>query len=183
ALPRESPVLLVEPRARAEEVHDVLRVAAIEDREVRLQPEPSRRPAEDDVRERVERTARDLLAAGPDQRGRAPEHLLSGLPGEREEEDLARVHPRLDEARDAVDERARLPAPGARDDEHGPVEGRRGLELRRVQLAGVVDAVARRGALVGTPAKRVGFHREAVWRMYRARSGPARKRACSASMH
>jgi hypothetical protein len=67
ALPRESAVLLVEARPRAEEVHDVLRVAAVEDREVRLQAEPPRRPAEDDVRERVERASRNLLAARPDE--------------------------------------------------------------------------------------------------------------------
>jgi hypothetical protein len=165
ALARKAAVLLVEAGARAQQVHDVFRVAAVEDREVRLETEAPRGPAEHEVREGVERAARDLLAARADERRRAPEHLLRGLAREREEQDVPGIHPRLDEPGDAVHERPRLPAARAGDDEDGPVERRRGLELRRVQLARVVDPVARRGALLGPPAKRVGFHREGGARM------------------
>src|ERR1051326_2432363 len=55
-------------------------------------------------------------------------------------------HPRgvaavFDEARDAVGERARLAAPRAGDDEHRPLAGHDHLELLRVQLVLVADAV------------------------------------------
>ena len=70
----------------------------------------------------------------------------------------AGVDARLDQPRDAVDERARLAAARPGDHQHGPVERGDGLVLRRVQLAGVVDAEARDGLGVRTRAQRVGFH-------------------------
>ena len=159
ALAREAAVLPVEPRPAAQQVHHVLGVAAVEDGEVGLEPDVPRRAPEHHVGEGVERPARDALAAGTPQRRGAPEHLLGRPAREGEEEDLPRVDARLDQARDPVDERARLAAASAGDHQHRALQGGRGLVLCPVQLARVVDAVAVVGPGVRPRAKRVRLHR------------------------
>src|SRR5213593_2248850 len=92
ALARKAAILPVEARPRAEQVDDILRVAAVEDREARLQSDVPGRAPEDRVREGVEGPARDLLAARADERGSAAEHLLGRLAREGQEEDVTRIH-------------------------------------------------------------------------------------------
>jgi hypothetical protein len=154
----ETAVLAVEPGAAAQQVDHVLGVAAVEDREAGLETQGPPGAPEDGVGKGVERPARDAVAAAAHERRRARQHLLRRLAREREQEDLRRRHARLDQARDAVDERPRLAAPRTRDHQHGPVEHGGGLVLRGVQLAGIVDAEAGRGLGVGTRAQRVGIH-------------------------
>src|SRR5204863_354165 len=72
AFPRESALLLVEPGAAPEQVHDVLGVAAVEDREAGRQPDRAAVTAEHRVREGVERAAGDVLARRADENGAAP---------------------------------------------------------------------------------------------------------------
>src|SRR5439155_11275973 len=70
-----------------------------------------------------------------------------------------------------------LAAAGAGDHQHRPFERGRGLVLRPVQLARVVDAVAVVGPGGRPRAKRVGLHRRGpVSGLYRAGWEAARKR-------
>ncbi len=156
-LTRKALLLAVETGLGAQQIDDVLAVAAVEDREPGVEADRAAVPPQCQVRERVERAACDLRTAAADEPGRAAQHLFRGLAGERQEQDRARRHARLDEARDPIDERPRLAAARAGDDEHRAVERRRGLELLRVQLLRVGDAELRPFApRIGT--ERVAFH-------------------------
>jgi hypothetical protein len=76
--------------------------------------------AQRQVRERMERAARDLRAAAADEPARTAEHLLGGLAREREQENGAWRNARLDEPGDAIDERPRLPLPAPATTSTGP---------------------------------------------------------------
>ena len=90
----------------------------------------------------MERPRRRAVQVGADERLDAARHLARGAVRERQEEDGGRVDTVLDEARDAVHERARLARAGARDDERRAVGREHDGLLLLVQLAPVVDAVA-----------------------------------------
>jgi hypothetical protein len=72
-------------------------------------------------------------ARGADQALGAGEHLSGGAAREGEEEDPLCRDAALDQVRDTVDERARLPRAGAGDDEERPVAERDGALLLRVE--------------------------------------------------
>ena len=109
--------LAVSPSGAAGELHQVLRVALVHDREVRRQPGRCAEPAEQPVPDGVERAAVHPRARRADQPLGAREHLLRGAAREGEEQDALGGDAALDEVRDAMDERARLARARARDDQ------------------------------------------------------------------
>ena len=134
---------------RAGDVHEVLGVAAVEDREVRLQADVARVDAQQARGDGVEGAAPDALAAArrvpaeapPLPRGRlgqqrvdAPQHLGGGAAREREQQDAPRVGAAGDEVRDAVHQRGGLAGAGAGDDEQRPVAVRGGGELLGIEV-------------------------------------------------
>ena len=110
----------------------------------------------------------------PDQHGRAPQHLLGRLAREREQQDLRRVDARTRPAA-RPDRRAcascRCPAPAITS--IGPVERRRGLVLRLVQLA--PRSRCGTGRSHGSPdsSEACRFPSSPVDRLYRALGGAA----------
>ena len=96
--------------------------------------------AQDGVGERVERSTGDPIAAPVEQQAGAPQHLAGGLAREGEQQNLAGIDSRFDEAGDAKDQGARLSGAGAGDDEDRPLGGDHGVVLGWIQLLAVVDA-------------------------------------------
>ena len=111
------------------ELHEVLRVALVHDREVGRQSRGPTELAQKPVADGMERPSVDACAAGPHQPLGAREHLARGAPGEREEEDALGRHSPFDEVSDAMDERASLARSGAGDDEQRRVLERDGASL------------------------------------------------------
>ena len=138
---REPRAAAAEAEARAGDVHEVLRVAAVHDREVRLHADVARVDAEQAGGDGVEGAAPDalggaagLVAARREHRLDPAQHLGGGAAREREQQDAPRVRAALDEVGDAVHERRRLAGAGAGDDEQRPVAVLGGGELLGVEL-------------------------------------------------
>ncbi len=142
--------------AGAEHVEHVGAVARVEDREAVGQPEARGEAAQDARAGAVERPALDALTASVEEHRGARQHLAGGAAREGEQHDALGRDAALDEEGDAVDERPRLAGARARDDERRPGPGGRGGVLRRVERAGVVDAVDRRGRRVAREGERTG---------------------------
>jgi hypothetical protein len=82
----------------------------------------------------VERGQPDLAAVLPHQPLHALAHFVGGLVRERDGEDLVRRDAAFgDEVRDPVRNDARLPGPGAGQDEQRPVLVEYGFTLRRIE--------------------------------------------------
>ena len=126
-------------------LEEVLGVLRVEDREVRAVAEQLGVGPEKARPDGVERPGRRAVQVGADESLDAALHLAGGAVRERQEEERRRIGPVLDEARDAVDERARLARARPGDDERRPVRREDDGLLLLVQLARVVDAVALRG--------------------------------------
>jgi hypothetical protein len=129
---------VAEPELGARELHEILGVALVEDREVAGEAGLGAEAPEEAVGGAVERAAVHAAAGAPDEAFRAGEHLLGDAAREGEEEDALRRDAALDEVRDAVDERARLAGAGAGDDEEGAVAVGGRLALGLVELRGEV---------------------------------------------
>ena len=125
------------PELRAGELHQVLGVALIHDREVLGEAGGGSVAAEQPVRGGVKGPAVHARARAADQPLGAREHLLRGAAREGEEQDALGRHAALDQVRDAVDERPRLARAGAGDDEQRTVAKLRG-RLFGVELGGEV---------------------------------------------
>ncbi len=96
------------------------------------------------VADGVEGAAHDL-GEGTLEQVRGPgEHLLAGLAGEGEEQNVGRVHPLVHQIGQAVDQGPGLAAPRPGDDQHRPFGGGDRLVLGRVEFAFIVDAAVRR---------------------------------------
>ena len=134
----------------------VLAVAAVEDREAGLEADRARRSGAARCWRRSGTCRRATRSQPPPTSAAARRSISSAaLRVKVRSRICAGVDARLDEARDAIHQRARLAAAGARDDQHRPFDVRHGRVLRGVQLAGVVDAEARRGLSVRACAERV----------------------------
>ncbi len=157
---REARAVAADAERGARDVHEVLGVAAVEDREVRLQADVARVHAQQARGDGVERAAPDALlqaagaeggeAGGADgaggagsaagrgrlrqQRVDAPQHLGGGAAREREQQDAPRVGAAGDEVRDAVHQRGRLAGARAGDDEQRAVAVRGGGELLGIEV-------------------------------------------------
>src|SRR3989454_3922629 len=116
-------------------LHDALPIFVV-NREVRRVADVPDVLAEDPHARRVE--GRDQRRSDPDGRQQLlhpPRHLARGLVGERDGEDVPRMHTaHAEEPRDPVGDDARLAAAGAREHEDRPVVRRDGVALRRIQL-------------------------------------------------
>ncbi len=75
----------------------------------------------------------------------AIEHLARGFVRESEQQDIARVDAVLEQVRDAIGERARLPAARAGDDQERPGRRRHRRELLLIQLRRVINVDRGRG--------------------------------------
>ena len=132
----------------ARELHQILGVALVHDREVRRQAAGGAVLAERAVAHAVKRAAVHPRRGRAHQPLGAGEHFLSGAAGEAEQEDAFGRGAGVDQVGDAVDQRARLARAGAGDDQQGPVAVRRGGVLLLVELG---PEVARGGRdLAGT---------------------------------
>ena len=110
-------------------------IGLVVDREARLVTEALCIATQDADARRMECRHPHLLGNGPDQRRHARLHLVGGLVGEGDGEDLeGRDALLLDEPRDAVREHARLARSGARDDEKGTPGMSHCLTLDGVQV-------------------------------------------------
>ena len=111
-------------------------IVLVVNREVRRVADVPDVLAEDPHARRVE--GRDQRRSDPDGRQQLlhpPRHLARGLVGERDGEDVPRMHTaHAEEPRDPVGDDARLAAAGAREHEDRPVVRRDGVALRRIQL-------------------------------------------------
>ena len=111
-------------------LHDTHLVGLVVDRERRLVAEPLRLAAQ-------HAAARGVEGEDPDRARRRSEHALQPLAhlagrlvGERDREDLVRLHAHgADQVRDTMRQHARLARARARDHEHGPFGGDDGLTL------------------------------------------------------
>jgi len=108
----------------------------------------------------VERSALDARGRRADEAFRATEHLVGGASRESEQEDSLGFGALVDEMRDAIDERARLPSPGAGDDEERSLGMRCCRELFRVQLGAKVPGWGGDNSLSGGIEQRLGHARE-----------------------
>ena len=90
--------------------------------------------AEEPIPDRVERAAPDAAGVARAQARRSRDHLASGPPAEREEQDALRARPSFDEGRDTRRQRHGLPAAGAGDDQQRPLAMANGRLLLRIQL-------------------------------------------------
>src|SRR5208282_2697378 len=142
---REAPVLRAKVHLRAEQIDYIFDVAAIENREIRLQADHAAHLAQDLVGERMEGTARDLTAAVADQLLDPPQHLLRRAPGKGQQEYRAGRDSALDQPGDPIDERARLAGAGAGDHQQRAFAMGYGGELLRIQDLRVADT---KGAFV-----------------------------------
>ena len=138
---REAVAAAAEAQGGAGDVHEILRVAPVDDREVRLHADVAGVDAQQAGGDGVEGAAPDALggaarrvAAGGEHGLDAPQHLGGGAAREREQQHAPRVGAALDEVRHAVHERGRLAGAGAGDDEQRPVAVLRRGELLWVEL-------------------------------------------------
>ena len=110
------------------------RVGLVVDRERRRVPQHLRVAAQDAHTCGVERGHPHLLRHRPDERADAGLHLLRGLVGEGDRQDLERRHVLLfDQVGDAVGEHARLARAGTGDDQKRPFGVDDGIELGGIQ--------------------------------------------------
>ena len=115
-------------------LHDTHLVGLVVDRERRLVAEPFRLAAQ-------HAAARGVEGEDPDRARRRSEHALQPLAhlagrlvGERDREDLVRLHAHgADQVRDTMRQHARLARARTRDHEHGPFGGDDGLTLGGVE--------------------------------------------------
>ncbi len=138
---RKAGAAAAEAETRARHVHEVLGVAAVHDREVRLHADVAGVDAEQAGGGGVEGAAPDAVggaagtvAARREHRLHPAQHLGGGAAREGEQQDAARVGAALDEVGDAMHERGRLAGAGAGDDEQRAVAVLRGGELLWVEL-------------------------------------------------
>ena len=73
-------------------------------------------PAQHAIPDRVKRAAPKTARVDREKIRHAIEHLARSFVRKREQQDVARIDPVLDQVRDAISQRARLPAARARDD-------------------------------------------------------------------
>ena len=134
----------VEPEPRAHETERVLGVAAVEDREAVGPAEAAPRSAAAPCSRRSGRCRRPRRSSPPPASSTSARRSISCAA--RRVNVRSRIArgstPDLDQARDAVHERPRLAAARARHHQDRPVDRAHRLELRGIQLAAVVDAVA-----------------------------------------
>jgi len=124
----------VEVELPADQRHEPLGVGLVVDGEAAGEPQPLRLPAQDAHTGAVEGHHPHRLRARADEPLDALLHLPGGLVGERDREDLARVHVTLGEqVGDAVGEHPRLAGPGTGDDEQRRALVEHGLALLRVE--------------------------------------------------
>ena len=110
-------------------------VGLVVDREVRPVAEPRRLAAEDPAAGRVEGEDPDRTSDVAEEVLEAGAHLLGGLVGEGDREDLVRLHAAgRDQVGDAVGEHSRLAGARAGDHEQGAFGREHGLLLDRVQV-------------------------------------------------
>ena len=129
--------LRIEPEVADHVPREALRVGLVVDAEAARVSEPVGVGAQDPHAGGVERADPHLPGDRPDQLRHALAHLLGGLVGERDREDLHRVHALVDEVRDAMREHPGLAGAGAGDDEQRSVPMDHGVELVRVEAVEV----------------------------------------------
>src|SRR6185295_15399562 len=134
---RELGAVVVVAAARGEVVHELLRVLAVEDGEVRLVADELRVAAEDEVADVVERSSGDAALVAGDEGAHAGGRFARAVLFEGEQQDLVGRDAGLEQARDAVREGAGLAAAGAGDDEERAPAGHDHLELLLVEFLAV----------------------------------------------
>jgi hypothetical protein len=122
-------------------LHRLLGVFGVENREAAAIADGVRVAAEQAVADRVKRAAPDAARVDGDELLDAAEHLPRRFVRERDDEDVGRIDAVFDEPRHAIGERPRFAAARPGDDEHRPVAGHDHLELFRIELIFVRDAV------------------------------------------
>ena len=138
---REAEAAAAEAEGRAGDVHEILRVAPVEDREVGLHADVAGVDAQEARGDGVEGAAPDApggaaraVPARRQHRLDAPQHLGGRAAREGEQQDAPRVGAAADEVRHAVHERGRFAGTGAGDDKQRPVAVLGGGELLGVEL-------------------------------------------------
>jgi hypothetical protein len=126
-----------------------LGLVGVEDGEVLGQADGVAEHAEGAVADGVEGAAPEALRLDAGEVVDAVEHLLGGLVGEGEQEDLARLDALGEEVGHAVGERAGLARAGAGEDEQGARRGGHGGELLVVEERLEVDRRDQRGMRAG----------------------------------
>ncbi len=117
----------------------VLRVVAVQNREIAPVPEQLGVRAQDTGADGMERTAPKRRQLPSEQFGDAAHHFAGGLVGEREQQDAVGGDALFQQIGDAIGERAGFAGAGAGNDQRG--SGRRGDggELLRIQFARVIN--------------------------------------------
>src|SRR5262249_35646138 len=139
-LPGEPSLTAPELQLGAQDLEEVLGVAAIVDGEARMQTHPlavlAEQPGGDGVEGSAPHPAGGSRPLPPvaEEAVDAPEQLRRRAPGEGEEEDPLRRHAAVDQVRHAVGEGGGLPGPGSGDEQERPVAVDHGLALPFVDL-------------------------------------------------
>jgi len=176
----KTPILAIEPHAGANELDDILGVAAVEDRETGVAANLASEAAEHEIGKGMKRSAAHPSATGAHQRSGPLEHDLRGSSSKGEQQDRGRRDAELDQSSHPVDQGPRLAAAGPRDHQHRPFKVRHRRVLSGIELRRVVDGEVRRSRLAGPRAQDVGFCRHvgapseaavAIRRRRRAREG------------
>jgi len=145
-LTRKSLLALGVPELRTTELDQVLGIALIHDAEVARHAGGSTEPSKQSMRGCVKRPAIHAATCATYQPLRSGEHFLCGATCKRQEEDSLRSDAFFDQVGEAVDQRAGLSSPCARDDEQWTVAERCsdrlfGVELRREIAPSAADCL------------------------------------------
>ena len=142
ALLGKAPIARAQAHPRPQQVDDVFHVGAVEDGEVRLEPDRGAELAQRQVGEGVKGAAGHRARAIAHQVLDPPQHLLRRAPGKGQQQNRARRDAAFDEPRDPVNQRASLARAGAGDHQDRSVAMSHGGELRGIEQLGVLDAEA-----------------------------------------
>ncbi len=148
---RKAPLLRSRLDLRPQQIDHVLHVAAIENREVRLEADRRSRSPQHLICERMEGAAGDLRSAIADQLLDPPQHLLRRAPRESQQQNRTGRHAALDQPRDPIDQRACLARAGPRDNQQRTLAMGHGGKLLRVEQLAIPDP---EGALIKLGARR-----------------------------
>ena len=117
----------------------ILRVVAVENREIAPVPEQVGVLAQNPRADGVKRAAPERRQLPAQQIGDAAHHFAGGLVGEREQQNSFRRDALFQQVGDAISERARLAGAGAGDDERRAGRRGNGGQLLRIQFARVIN--------------------------------------------
>ena len=129
---------LSETGLNANEVDEVLGIAAIQNRESRLQADGLAIAPEQHVRHGVERPTHDPVALRADQQAHPSQHFLGRLSRERQEQDGGRIDARIDQPGHAIHEDPGFAAAGTGNDQRRTFDDFHRGELLGIQFPGVI---------------------------------------------